>query len=155
MKLLNAVSLSMFTRIGGAFNIKAERVSAKRAKELLTYHGLESCIGHKDAAAMCSSLLGMPVPENRVSTVIGEQEQAVVFQYMGPRLPEGVINLPEGAKVAFFHIKATESTGRCFYCHSEQGMDVDNDENVDDPMFVCPSCAYDVELKLQELEAKQ
>lgn len=144
MKLLNAVSLSMFTGIGGAFNLKAEMIPLDTAKYLLEKHGLESCIGHQDAATMLSMMLKREVPMNRISTSLSANENAIVFQYMGPRLPEGSTALPPDSQVAFFLITVSESTGYCYYCGNGKGVykgPLCKGGMVGAPLFICPTCA--------------
>jgi len=110
MKLLNALSLSMFSSAsnGKRYTIQVEPITVLEAVALFKVYGLESCIGHADAARMASELLALPVPMNRVSTVLTMGESAIVLQYMGPRLPEGVTTLPPEAKVEFLQISMQE-----------------------------------------------
>lgn len=61
--------------------------------------GLVSAVGHKDTAEM------LGVEMNRIDTKLKRGEIAYVAQYMGGRLPEGCINLPE--KPVFKFLKIT------------------------------------------------
>jgi hypothetical protein len=129
MKLLNALSLNMYD--ADLFPV-AEKISCEKAKDLLfpchcdsgeyslsplsrarklenpeisQLNNCESCIGHADTAKVLSSILEMDIPTNRVTVQLRENERCIVAQYIGPRLPEGAISLPEGAEIRFFHVK--------------------------------------------------
>lgn len=62
-----------------------------------------SAIGHKDTAAVVSSVLGIEIPENRINVKI-PPEGIIVAQYSGPRLEEGSTSLPAGAKITFWWV---------------------------------------------------
>lgn len=96
MKLLNAFSLSMIGSLPATIDV--EEISAKQAAEFLA-DSCESAVGHADTAALFESVLGIPVPVNRVSVTIPCGEDVIVGQYIGPRLPEGTTALPEGASI--------------------------------------------------------
>ncbi len=129
MKLLNALSLNMYDT--SLFPV-AEKISCEKAKDLLfpchydsgeyslsplsrarklenpeisQLNNCESCIGHADTAKVLSSILEMDIPTNRVTVQLRENERCIVAQYIGPRLPEGAISLPEGAEIRFFLVK--------------------------------------------------
>jgi len=94
MKILNAFSLSMIT---APANIAVESVTLEQAKRLGL--GAESAVGHADTAAIFSDQLGYTVPCNRATVTLARGEQALIGQYVGPRLPEGTTKLPEGAEL--------------------------------------------------------
>ena len=96
MKLLNAFSLSMVTYPA---LLRVEELSLADARRVAAFEGLESFVGHADACAVYSALLGVPVSMNRVSVGLASTETALVGQYHGPRLPEGATSLPEGATI--------------------------------------------------------
>lgn len=108
MKLLNAFSLTMVCDTEMVSDNRDEavvlfkRINAGLAQTMLLHDGVESCIGHASTAGVLSEMLGIEIPVNRVSVKLKEGEQAIIFQYMGPRLEEGATRLPEGAKIAFF-----------------------------------------------------
>lgn len=62
---------------------------------------IENVIGHKDTADLIDQMFpGMLPPAERRSVSIdfrANGDRALVFQYTGPRLPEGATSLPEGA----------------------------------------------------------
>lgn len=105
----NAFALSM---LPGSAMISAIPVTAEEARQLLREaenRGLEvaSVIGHADTAAVVSGLLGRTLAPNRVNLLLGSQEPLLVAQYVGPRLPEGATQLPEGATIHFWAVMAT------------------------------------------------
>ena len=59
----------------------------------------ESCVGHADTAA----ILGVKC--DRKSITLGKDDQLVVAQVTGQRLPEGATTLPEGTVLTFFEVK--------------------------------------------------
>ena len=61
-----------------------------------------SAVGHSDTAALFSSQLGREIEPNRVSVKLAPEDILVVGQYVGPRLPEGATELPEGAKIEWW-----------------------------------------------------
>ena len=63
-----------------------------------------SAVGHADTAAIFSSILFYPVKVNRVSVKLDIDSKALIGQYIGPRLPEGATELPEGARIEWWFI---------------------------------------------------
>lgn len=61
-----------------------------------------SAIGHADTAKLISGLLGRELPANRITIKLTGEENLIVAQYTGTRLPEGATTLPEGAKIEFW-----------------------------------------------------
>lgn len=59
--------------------------------------GIESVVGHQGTAAIIGGLLGVETPYNRKSIKLNLEDTLLVAQYVGPRLPEGATELPEGA----------------------------------------------------------
>lgn len=96
MKLLNAFSLNMI-QTPGTFTVM--EIDTPDAAELLEGYGLESVVGHASTAAVFGRVLGMEVPCNRATVLLERDETAMVGQYVGPRLEEGVTELPEGADI--------------------------------------------------------
>ena len=99
MLLLNAFSLNMFDP-SSSFPIFRE-MQVDEVKKI----SLESAIGHADTAKVLSSILEMDIPTNRVTVQLKQNEKCIVAQYIGPRLPEGSLRLPEGSKIEFFLVK--------------------------------------------------
>ena len=65
---------------------------------------VESQIGHADIAGLLTVMLGRPVQVNRVSSKLELGDVLYVAQYVGPRLPEGAVKLPEGATIRFYQV---------------------------------------------------
>lgn len=63
-----------------------------------------SVVGHPDTANVISSVLGREVAFNRCNLKIDDGDVLYVAQYIGPRLPEGTTELPEGATIQFFKV---------------------------------------------------
>lgn len=104
MILLNAFSLNM-VKVEEC-SIKMKEISLLSAKEILMSESVKSYVGHSDTCGILSSLLGVEVVFNRSTFYFdGDNSDAIVAQYNGPRLPEGSTELPEGASFKFFMIK--------------------------------------------------
>ena len=73
-------------------------------EEWIGHAEIVSTVGHADTAAIFAAILGRPVPVNRVSVKLTEEDHALVGQYIGPRLPEGATTLPEGARIEWWAI---------------------------------------------------
>ena len=58
-----------------------------------------SCVGHQDTALLFSAMLEQTVVMRRESTSLRPGDSILVGQYNGPRLPEGALQLPTGAKI--------------------------------------------------------
>ena len=64
----------------------------------------ESIIGHKDTAAVVSTILGRDVPCNRASVMLSDEDVLYVAQVVGGRLPEGATTIPDGMELKFYRI---------------------------------------------------
>ena len=96
----NAFSLNMLSLEVGDADLQICPASPDVIRqEIEEEGGFTSIVGHADTAAIFSSLLGLDVPCNRATFIMGEGTTLFVGQYKGPRLPEGVTSLPEGATV--------------------------------------------------------
>jgi hypothetical protein len=105
MLLINAVSVNMIPQSGATMKVRP--VSLEQAREILE-DGFESAIGHTETANVVGGMLGMSVPPNRVSVQLSYGDEAIVAQYIGPRLPEGATSLPAGSEIKFFHLTVVE-----------------------------------------------
>ena len=111
MLLLNAFSMNMILDScfdTGDVPVCFSRITLESAKSYL--ESMESAIGHADTARILSGLLGKEVPVNRATINLQRGERAILAQYIGPRLPEGATELPEGAKIRFFYVWVSEET---------------------------------------------
>ncbi len=64
----------------------------------------ESIIGHKDTAAVVSTILGREVSCNRESVMLTDNDVLYVAQVVGGRLPEGATTIPDGMEIKFYRI---------------------------------------------------
>jgi hypothetical protein len=65
----------------------------------------ESAVGHADTARVFGQFLGLPIEVNRVSISLSDPDtHCLIGQYVGPRLPEGATELPEGARIEWWVI---------------------------------------------------
>ena len=92
----NAISLNMLPPCGqGEWNTIDRTLAQELAEDC------ESCIGHADMAAVITDDLGVFVECNRKSVSLEIGDTMLVCQYKGPRLQEGAVSLPEGAKIEY------------------------------------------------------
>ncbi len=63
-----------------------------------------SVIGHDSTAQLFSKELGIQLAANRVSVKLDSNSLLLVGQYIGPRLPEGAVELPEGARIEWWTV---------------------------------------------------
>jgi len=82
----NAFSLQMLDSFPAT--VEVEEVSLDEARALLTSNEFVSAVGHGGTAEVLSALLGVDVPENRVSIRVGDEDAVLVFQLL-TRLEEG------------------------------------------------------------------
>jgi hypothetical protein len=85
-------------------SIKTEELTIPQTIEAIA-NGFESGMGH--STELVSSILGMDIPVNRSNNKIQDGESILVAQYVGPRLPEGCTELPEGATMKFIKVTVT------------------------------------------------
>ena len=100
--LVNALSLNMFL-ISDEITLKIKKLTLEEARSLVK-GGFFSAVGHPDTARLLTGLLGVEIPFNRTGILLTGDDEALVAQYRGPRLPEGATELPEGAAFEFYLI---------------------------------------------------
>lgn len=104
----NAFSLNMvhpeIAAIG--YSIKVTPLSALDAFDLIEEAKVPivSAVGHPDMAEVLSDHLLLEIPMNRISVQLMPEDELLVAQYVGPRLPEGATQLPEGATIKWFFV---------------------------------------------------
>jgi hypothetical protein len=109
MVVANAISLNMLPLEVQSGGIIFRRIGLSEAQRLVREAGeIVSAIGHADTARIVGGLLGVELPADRRSIVLGD-EHVLVAQYTGPRLPEGATELPEGARIEFFLVRLASS----------------------------------------------
>ena len=101
MYILNSFSLNMIGNFPALLAV--EEISRGEAVRLAKTE--TSAVGHEDTAKIFSAVLGVEVPMNRTSLSLRSGDEALVGQYFGPRLPEGVITLPEGAVIRWLLVR--------------------------------------------------
>jgi hypothetical protein len=101
----NAVSLNMLPPDTTSGGIIFRRITANEARRLVREAGtIVSAIGHADTARLVGEQLGIELPADRRSVTLGN-ELMLVAQYIGPRLPEGATELPQGARIEYFAVR--------------------------------------------------
>lgn len=107
MKVLNAFSLSMLQDCYRA-TLDIEPTTLRGVQFELDLSPPEFFIGHASTHELVARRLGCGTipPMRRESVKIKNGETVVIAQYLGPRLPEGATELPEGAKIEFFFVTA-------------------------------------------------
>jgi hypothetical protein len=76
------------------------------------WDGFTSAMGHADIAALAAaSLQWRPrdLPVNRVNLTLKIGDVLFVAQYLGPRLPEGATELPEGSRLEWRRVEVVPS----------------------------------------------
>ncbi len=99
--LSNAFSLGMLADFPLAVEV-SEAPSIDAATEFA--RDAVSVVGHQDTANLFSTILGLPIEFNRVSTRLEKGDEVLIGQYVGPRLPEGATSLPEGATIKWLFL---------------------------------------------------
>ena len=74
-----------------------------------------NAIGHQDTDLVVRNLLACNHLDTSWAVSAGSRQtvalvpgdQAIVAQYIGPRLPEGATSLPEGSRIEFFALEIT------------------------------------------------
>ena len=105
--ITNSFSINMLLGLGAnnVRNVRFAPISVEDARNILnTTDELICGIGHADTAAVVGSQLGLELTANRLNVVLGDDVQLVVAQYTGPRLPEGVTKLPQGASIRYWMV---------------------------------------------------
>lgn len=101
--ILNAFSLNM---LGSEDYVLRVRPLSREDAAALAADAV-SAVGHADTAAIFAAELGVPVACDRRTVTLQRGDQALVGQYIGPRLPEGATTLPEGATIAWRLVEVT------------------------------------------------
>jgi hypothetical protein len=116
--LSNAFSLSMIPQCEGILEfseIETETLQTTIAHiEAKGFGTLISCVGHADTAKIFSIILGREVLVHRESISLGGDDLLLVGQYIGPRLPEGTTELPEGAIIRWLLVGHANTEVRPF-----------------------------------------
>jgi hypothetical protein len=108
--ICNSFSLSMLDRSTQLAELRAgggrspTPISADTARRILdeARSPILSAVGHAGTAQLFSVLLDHEIAANRISIKLGPDDLAIIGQYVGPRLPEGATQLPEGATIEWW-----------------------------------------------------
>jgi hypothetical protein len=98
--LCNAFSINMLQIFPA--EIKIKEISSADASKLIASGEYKSAIGHASTAELLSSLLNLPVKVNRTTLMLNKNDELLLAQYYGERLPEGVVKLPDGSSIRWF-----------------------------------------------------
>jgi hypothetical protein len=126
--IVNAISINMNN--GKDVAVVQQKVPLERAKWYLTAaEKVESYVGHPDTARVISGLLGCEIPANRGNfswEMLDHDDEVIVAQYTGPRLPEGATSLPEGADISFWAVFPVMGDGlfQMFEACAREGADL-------------------------------
>lgn len=93
----NAFSLGMLAEFPASLRIV--QLSRAEAQYKLRTNNWRSIVGHESTAALFSADLGVTMGSVRETFRMGSTDQLLVGQYIGPRLAEGVTELPSGATI--------------------------------------------------------
>ena len=142
MKLLNSFSINMLASM--TMEVTFKEVLPELASAILGWAGLESAVGHAQTAVLFEKVLGLSVPVVRSTVTLVTGEVAMIGQYSGPRLEEGAIILPEGAKIHWVIVTVGGRTSErdfCGYCGSDNGIyGVKTDMGINRCGFNCNLC---------------
>ena len=114
--LLNAFSANMLVEFPCSVTFTEVSVETARINLMLAAEEdseaefVRSAVGHADTAAVFKSVLGVPIECNRVSVTLSPGDDAIVGQYIGPRLPEGCKTLPEGSAIKWLYVSVAAAT---------------------------------------------
>lgn len=94
-KLANAFSIQMLN-----FDNRDEiTIKIRKIERPANLNEFDSCIGHADTA----NVLGVKC--DRKAIKLNPDDELVIAQVTGQRLPEGATTLPEGCVLTFFEVK--------------------------------------------------
>jgi hypothetical protein len=100
--LLNAFSLNMLPPSSEVVT-RVRRLNLQEAQCLA--RTAQSAVGHLDTANLMGRELGFPIAFDRKTIALEEGDECLVGQYVGPRLPEGAMQLPPGGEMVWFLIR--------------------------------------------------
>ena len=111
--ICNAFSLSMLDRQNQLTNPrKIIPFELEEVKAILSMHDVETvaAVGHLNTAQIIAEMLGLPVEKvyDRKTVKLEGEDACIIAQYVGPRLPEGATELPEGATIEWWGVSQSE-----------------------------------------------
>lgn len=100
----NAFSLNMMN-LDIAKNVRFVPVPTENVKDILrgATEGIINAIGHPDTASLVAADINSEIlpPAQRISVSMTVTDVLIIAQYIGPRLPEGSVKLPQGATIKY------------------------------------------------------
>jgi len=112
MYIGNAFSLNMLPSWATGGSLRFQRLTLEQAQAEVCHQDYVSAVGHADVAALFTEALGVSVPMSRINAELlpgSEDDQILIGQYVGPRLPEGTTTLPEGAEIRWVLVTLEDS----------------------------------------------
>lgn len=108
--LTTAFSLNMIGSLLalGTVDTQIYKVSLEEARKLLPEGGFTSAVGHASTIPILAKLLEQPIALNRATVDLGAEDDLVIAQYVGDRLPEGATELPPGARIDWIHLRRSK-----------------------------------------------
>ena len=107
--ICNAFSLSMLdcqkqlTNPRKIIPFKLEEVKCILSMQ---YVEIVPAVGHQNTAQIIAEMIGLPVEKvyDRKTIKLEDKDACIIAQYVGPRLPEGATELPEGATIEWWGV---------------------------------------------------
>lgn len=94
--ICSTFTINMF-EAGSAQQVAWHKASDEEVKTIMTDPNAVNSIGHQSTADIIRNVYGYDIEVNRINAELHSGDTALIWQYFGPRLGEGVIALPEGA----------------------------------------------------------
>jgi hypothetical protein len=101
--ICNSFSVNMIKSF--PVNITIKEININHAKKLMKNGGYFSAVGHQSTAELLSTILEVPIKTNRITLALDRNDEILLAQYYGERLPEGATILPEGSTIRWFLVK--------------------------------------------------
>ena len=95
----------MTTYVGNAFSLSM--LSGPATLHVSLAASWVSVFGHTDIEGLAAQSIGFPADELDVVSLV-ERDIMIVAQYIGPRLPEGATELPEGGKIQWYSVRVAQ-----------------------------------------------
>ena len=116
----NAFALSM---LHGDGILRYQRATIEQVRLWVAQVRPISYMGHADIARIVSAQLGVEIAVNRVNVSLKPGDNAIVAQYMGPRLQEGATELPDGARIEYFLVALSVQAEECTDFEFDEGSE--------------------------------
>ena len=112
LTVTNAFSINMLAK-RDARALDFIPLTIAEARGAVSYNEIASAIGHADTARVVAHLLDVPeraeewaaIAATRPTLRWDGEDELLIAQYSGPRLPEGATALPDGAEIQFWLVR--------------------------------------------------